>query len=127
MKKTYRIAMESRPGYLYVRISGTISGDSVTGLAKQVVRALAEETADGLMVDVRDLRMSLSPLSTVSLVRSFPKLAGELKVPTAIVYAARAQSVVRFYETVAMNRGYPTWIFPNAKEAEGWLESTQKR
>jgi hypothetical protein len=118
--------METRPAYLYAAISGTVRGDNVTSLAKEMIRELRRVEPPMLLLDVRSLRMQLNPFTAVSLVSAFPRLAGELRIPTAIVYGALGQSIVRFFETVLLNRGYPIWIFPDTGGAEACLTSIQK-
>jgi len=117
----YRVTTEATPGYLYVRMAGRLDDGQVTQLAKQVVGDFEREPRPALLVDLRGLRMNVGTLTTIRLVSSFPELAKGLRAPTAIVHGEANRAMVRFYETVAVNRGYLTRIFPDLDGAVAWL------
>jgi hypothetical protein len=116
-----RLTAEPQAGYLYIRIEGSLASGNVQRLAKKVVSEYERDPRPALLVDVTQLTITVDVLTTVRLVGMLPRLAKGLHAPAAIVYQQTNYAIVKFYETVAMNRGYLTRIFPAVEPAADWL------
>ncbi len=120
----YQIGIKKRPQYTHVEITGEVKAGMARQLAQEVIDAYAKDPVQRMLVDVRGLAVHVRPLETVELVNSYADMLKGLRpVRTAVVYREGDYETLRFYETVARNRGYQTEIFTDLSEAETWLES----
>jgi len=118
---SYEVRTEVKPDHLRVVISGAIGPGMAAPLAGEVIEAYRREPLPLLLVDVRGLAIQVEPSEALQLVESYPETAKGLRVKTAVVCADKNADVVRFYEMVTQNRGYPTEVFMEVEAALSWL------
>lgn len=120
---SYKLSFQKEAGYLRVNVIGERTRESVTAIAWDVLRACTEEGNSRVLVDVRQMTGRLNRVDAYDVtVLEFPKIqsAGILKM-TAIVDLEEYRDRFRFFETVAINRGFNLRIFGDPDEAVIWL------
>jgi hypothetical protein len=124
MTAAYHIRTKKAPRYTHLEISGEIRAGMAKLVAQEVIDAYAKDPGRRLLVDVRGLTVLVSPAETVEMVSAYPDLLKEVRpAMTAVVYREGDYDTIRFYETVARNRGYQTEIFTDLAQAQSWLAS----
>jgi hypothetical protein len=123
MAASYEIKTRRNPRYTSLELTGEVGSGMAARLAKDVMEIFANDTAIKVLVDVRRLTVRVDPVETIHLVSSYKDMNPRPRPSkTAVLYEKEHHDVLRFYETVALNRGYSTAIFTDRSEAEKWLE-----
>lgn len=117
---SYKLSFEHKSDYLHVTVTGENSKENVTAYLAEMweectkldcSRVLLEERLAGPRPDVMEVFMIASDGSKMAL--------GEFEAIAYIdVYAG---DLMRFSETVAVNRGMPVAVFSSLEGAEKWL------
>ena len=118
---SFKLTTEGRGNYLYCHVTGTNSPETVVDYMTEIhqacdqhdcYRILIEENLDGPRFDEIDI------FALISLNR--PDAIGIFEA-IAYVDAQQDFDVVKFAETVAVNRGIPIAVFRNVDDADSWL------
>ena len=120
---TYDVRPEKKSDHLYVELKGLVRPGMAGQVAGDVIEAYTRDPSPRLLVDVRGLGVQVEPAETLSLVDSYANIAKGLRVKTAVVCREKDVDVLRFYELVSQNRGYPTEVFVDIDQALSWLRS----
>jgi hypothetical protein len=119
---SYQVDFEKRGSFLYASVTGTNTADAVMGYMSEVrdrcaaedcFRVLIDEKLDGPRFDEMEI-FSLISAGSTDAVGFFEALA----------YVDQQQDfdLVKFAETVAVNRGIPVAVFNSVADAEDWLK-----
>ena len=117
----FEVTCAEKSGYLHAIVTGTNSPESVVGYMNLIraecrrldcYRVLIEENLEGPRFD----EMEIFALITDNSV-------GSLGYFEALAYVDLQQDfeVVKFAETVAVNRGIPIAVFSSVADAENWI------
>ena len=118
---SFKLTSEKRGNYLYFHVTGTNSPETVLGYMAEIqqrceqhdcYRILIDENLDGPRFDEFDVFALIST--------NTPDARGFFEA-IAYVDAQQDFDVVKFAETVAVNRGIPVAVFDNVDAAESWL------
>lgn len=121
---SYKLEIEQRPGYLYFRIDGENSRETIPRYMSDVVHECHERDCFRALVHECLSGPRLSPMEVFS-------VASEgsmdiLGVFDAVAYVdEKMGEMLDFAETVAVNRGMPLAMFANLAKAEKWLLEQQ--
>lgn len=117
---TYEIAFDKRPGFLYARITGTNTPDTIVSYLQDVVEKCTEtdcflvlihECLDGPRLTTMELFQTISDVSM--------RVLGKFD---AVAYVdEKMGELMGFGEDVAVNRGMPLAAFDNLDDATRWL------
>ena len=117
---SYEITFDQRPTYLYARISGTNTPETIFAYMEEIVakcieidcfRVLIHECLDGPRLATLDLFETISEISL--------RVLGKLD---AIAYVDEKIGELRYFgETVAVNRGMPLAAFTDIDSAVRWI------
>jgi hypothetical protein len=120
MDKSFQLHSELRSGYLYARVTGQNSAETVQHYMQDIVaecqnqqcfRVLIDEQLDGPRLDAIEI-FSIASDGAMN----------TLGVFQAIAYVdPHMGDMADFAETVAVNRGMPVKSFSTIAEAEDWL------
>lgn len=120
-KMTYKVTFDQQPAYLHAVVTGQNTKENVAGylgellrecLSRGFAKALIEERLDGPRLGTSDIFDIVSQGSAQAL--------GKLKA-IAYVDVNAEGGLMRFAETVAVNRAMPVTVFATVAEAEKWL------
>lgn len=108
---------------MWVTATGTRSLEAVLAMSKDILAAMVESGVKKALVDVRALEGRLGTIDSYELVdQEFQKLRDPVVITCcAIVDRKEFENGYRFFENVAVNRGYALRIFPDPEEALLWL------
>ena len=119
---SFNLATEKRRNYLYFHVTGTNSPETVMGYMTEIqkhceqhdcYRILIEENLEGPRFDEFDVFALIST--------NTPEARGVFEA-IAYVDAQQDFDIVKFAETVAVNRGIPVAVFDNVDKADSWLK-----
>jgi hypothetical protein len=118
---SYQLDVEKRGNFLYATVTGTNNAETVLNYMNEVkdrctaedcYRVLIDERLDGPRMDEMEIFAMIS--------EGTPDALGFFE---ALAYVDQEQDfeVVKFAETVAVNRGIPVAVFSSVEDAENWL------
>lgn len=120
---SYDLTTERKGDVLWVTAEGIRSRDTVLAIAEDILAASVEEGVKKVLVDVRKLAGRLSTAAAYDIPdQHFPKMRDRSVITrAAIVDLKEFERSYRFFEDVAVNRGFNLRIFPDPDEAMRWL------
>jgi hypothetical protein len=118
---SYQLDLKKRENFLHATVTGTNDAQTVLNYMNEVknrcaaedcYRVLIDEKLDGPRMDEMEIFAMISQGS--------PDALGFFE---ALAYVDEQQDfeVVKFAETVAVNRGIPVAVFSSVEDAENWL------
>jgi len=120
----YALAVERRPGYLHVRVSGDNTPETIERYWRQMLEACAEHGMNRVLIEENLVGPSLRQMQMFELIDGRPDAR-----PRGVVIAYVDTNPehdfdrLQFAETVARNRGFLLQLFRTVREAEEWLAS----
>ena len=120
---SYKLSFESKGDVIWVRANGTRSFKAVLALSMDVMAACERKGTSKVLIDVRELEGRLSTAESYSIpVHHFPKIREQGHITkAAIVDRLENESTSRFFEDVAVNRGFLLRLFTDTRLANEWL------
>jgi hypothetical protein len=108
---------------LVAEASGVRTYDTVTAISKEIVDACREKGTQKVLIDVQALDGKLNMFDAFRIASTYFGMIRDRTVlnQAAIVDLKTSESRYKFFETVAVNRGYNIRIFNNVEEALEWL------
>jgi len=119
----YNLTICNKQKYLHAKVTGENSLENVKLYLEEILQTciqqdcqyvLIEEQLDGPRLDTLEVFDVASEKSEQSL--------GIFKAVAYVDVNAKNNEMMRFAETVAVNRGLPARVFPTVAEAEQWLQ-----
>lgn len=123
-KVAYDLKIKMEGDVLWVTATGTRSLQTVLAMSQDIFAACVEKHLKKVLIDVLALEGRLPVMDAYDIpTKHFPKMR-DLSVIThcAIVDLKEFEASYRFFENVAVNRGYSLRIFSNTDEAIAWLK-----
>jgi hypothetical protein len=117
----YKLTIRQMPAYLHAIVTGLNTQENVAGYLEEIRRACAERGCRRLLIEER-LEGPRLPATDVFQIASGAS-DGAKRLFEAIAYVdVNAQGgLMKFAESVAVNRGVPVRVFSTLGEAEQWL------
>jgi hypothetical protein len=118
---SYKLTLDQKPAYLHAVVTGQNSRQTVTGylenirrecVARGCVRVLIEEHLEGPRLEATAVFEIAAEGSS--------RAAGVFRA-IAYVDVNASGDMMKFAETVAVNRGAPVRLFASVADAEKWL------
>ncbi|MFZ5980241.1 MAG: hypothetical protein ACOYVF_06370 [Candidatus Zixiibacteriota bacterium] len=119
------IEISSRPGYLFIRTSGTWTRETSLSLMNRLVVAITEAREINILVDSRDLEYDSSIFSDYLVTREMKLLQPPGSKRIAVVEKPEIKSNVELFELALRNLGINTRFFFDDKKALKWLEGDE--
>lgn len=120
----YQLTFNHKPHYLHAKVTGDNSVDTVKQYLEEILQTciknncryvLIEEQLDGPRLDTLEVFEVASEKSEQSM--------GCFKAIAYVDVNANNTDMMRFAETVAVNRGLPARVFSTVPDAEQWLQN----
>jgi len=120
---SYRLKIENNEGTLLVKATGARTYENVLNMTLEIMEACIQHGTPKVLVDVRDLEGRLNVLDSFTIPDEvFPRIRDRRVIQkSAIVDVEEFQGAYRFFENVAVNRGFNLRIFSDQEEAMLWL------
>jgi hypothetical protein len=125
----YRCAVEPRQGYLHLSITGENTAANVRRILGDMVAACAQHGSSRVLVEEHLSGPSLGTVEAFEIVSEGSTTARTLVQQIAYVDTnpEHDSSLLKFIETVAVNRGVRVRLFATVREAEAWLATLPPR
>jgi hypothetical protein len=121
MTKSYNLSITHKPGYLHAIVTGLNSRENVKRYLEDVVRECKDRGCTRLLVEERLEGPRIGTFDVFQIAaEGTSRVRGHFK---AIAYVdVNAQGdLMKFAETVAVNRGLPVKVFSSVSDAEKWM------
>jgi hypothetical protein len=121
---SYDLTIEKKDDILWVIATGTRSIETILAMSKDILAACVEKKVTKVLIDVRELEGRLSTTGAYEIPSQyFTKMRNRSVIThNAIVDQKDFQDSYRFFENVAVNRGFMLRIFSDPVEAADWLK-----
>jgi hypothetical protein len=125
----YRCTVEARQGYVHLSIRGENTPANVRRILGDIVAACAQHGSSRVLVEEHLSGPSLDTVEVFEIVSEGSTTARSLAQQIAYVDTnpEHDSSLLKFIETVAVNRGVRVRLFTTVREAEAWLASLPHR
>jgi hypothetical protein len=122
---SYELTTTKEGNLLHVKALGTRTFENVVSIIKDILQTCAEQGTHKVLVDVRALEGRLSIADAFEIPTSiFPQMRDRTILQKgAIVDLKEFEKGYKFFENVAVNRGFNIRIFPDIDEAIAWLKN----
>lgn len=120
---SYDLTIEKKEGVLWVTAKGNRSIQTVLSMSNDILAVCVEKKVKKVLADVRALKGRLSTIEAYEIPsKHFPKMRDRNVIThNAIVDLKEFEHNYKFFENVAVNRGFNIRIFSNPNEAFEWL------
>lgn len=117
----YQLTILRKATYLHAIVTGQNSRETVVQYLGEILEACRVSDCDRVLIEERLEGARLRPMDVFGIVQEGSQRAfGELKA-IAFVDVHAEGGLMRFAETVAVNRALPLNVFPTVADAERWL------
>lgn len=118
----YAVEFEFRKTYLFAKVTGDNSGETVFGYMREITERCDEEDCFRILIYECLDGQRLAPMDVFKIVSECSMQA--LGKFDAIAYVDENMgNMAEFAENVAINRGMPIKMFTNLKDAIMWIEA----
>jgi hypothetical protein len=121
---SYELKFEHEEDPLRVKATGTRNLETVLAMIKDMYAECAESQLKKVLLDVRALKSCLDTLDAYEIPARYLPVMRNLSVVThvAIVDLKKCEENNKFFENVAVNRGFMLRVFSDTKKAVEWLK-----
>ena len=122
---SYELDIEAQEDFLHFRVTGERSRKAIFAVTVEILDTCYDRECSKALIDVRELSGRLPQLEAYDVASiDYPKLRrrGALE-RVSIVDLTGFEDSIRFFETVACNRGFNLRIFGNVDDATFWLRT----
>jgi hypothetical protein len=123
-KMAYDFRIEVKGDVLWVTATGTRSPQTILAMSQDILAACVEKDLKKVLIDVLALEGRLSTTNAYEIpTKHFPKMRDPSVIThCAIVDLKEFEDSYRFFENVAVNRGFWLRILSDTDEAIAWLK-----
>lgn len=123
----YELEIDQDAGFVTARLSGVRRPEALLQAAAEVTTSCRERGMFRLLIDVRTMTGKLDTLETFDVAgRGIPnRTEARRLVRSAILDRSENIERIRFFETVAVNRGLTVKVFDDEAQAIRWLQEDQ--
>jgi hypothetical protein len=118
---TYRLTIAQNPTYLHVIVSGQNSRENVLRYLEETFRECIARNCFRVLIEERLDGPRLGTLDVFQIASEGSSKAGRIIKAIAYVDVNAQGGLMKFAETVAVNRMLPVVVFPTVADAEKWL------
>jgi hypothetical protein len=124
---SYDLTIEKKDDVLWVTATGVRSLESVLNMGKEILAALVENKVTKVLVDVRALAGRLGTVESYEIVdEHFAEWRDRTVVTRCSIVDLKAfEQSYRYFENLAVNRGFALRIFSDADQAFRWLQQAK--
>jgi hypothetical protein len=125
----YQITIQQEPTYLHAIVTGRNSRENVIGYLEDVLKECVARNCSRVLIEERLEGPRLETLDVFEIAMKGSRRAAGVLSMIAYVDVNTAGALMRFAETVAVNRALPVSVFSTVADAEQWLlspDSTRK-
>jgi hypothetical protein len=124
---TYKLTFEQKPAYLHVTVTGWNSKETAAQYVQEVLAECIARNSFRLLIEERLEGPRLPLLDVFEIVADVSKKALDRLQAVGYVDVNAKGDMMKFAQTVALNRALPLKVFSTVAEAEKWLLSEESR
>ena len=118
---TYKLTIDEKPTYLHAIVTGQNSRENVAQYMEEILRECIAHNCFKVLIEERLEGPRLGTMDVFHIVsEGSSKAVGMLKA-IAYVDINATNDLMKFAETVAVNRALPVSVFSTVADAEKWL------
>jgi hypothetical protein len=118
---SYQLTFTAKPTYLHVVVTGSNSTENVMRYLAEVARECAARDCLRVLIEERLDGPRLDTMEVFRIAAQGSSRASGLFTAIAYVDVNAEGDLMKFAETVAVNRAMPLAVFSSVAEAEEWL------
>jgi hypothetical protein len=123
----YSLKFEQKDTYLHVTVTGQNSRETAAQYVQELLRECVARNCGRLLIEEHLEGPRLPMLDVFEIVADVSKKALGLLKAVGYVDVNAEGDVMKFAETVALNRALPLRVFSTVAEAEQWLLSKESQ
>jgi hypothetical protein len=121
MAMAYKLTLDQNPNYLHAVITGRNSKENVARYLEEILRECMSRGCSRVLIEERLEGPRLGTLDVFQIaVEGSDKALGKLRAIAYVDVNAKG-GLMKFAETVAVNRGLPITVFATVSAAKNWL------
>ncbi|HUJ45425.1 MAG TPA: hypothetical protein VLW52_17655 [Opitutaceae bacterium] len=117
----YKLTISPKPTYLHAIVTGLNNPETVKRYLEGIRRACTARRCFRVLVEERLEGPRLGTMDVFQIAAEESSRAQGFFEAVAYVDVNAEGDLMKFAETVAVNRGIPVTVFPSVREAEEWL------
>ena len=118
---SYQLTITQKPAYLHAVVTGMNSKEHVASYLRDVLRECIARDCFRVLIEERLEGPRLNPMEVFEVASEGSRRAREHIEAIAYVDVNAEGKLMKFAETVAVNRGLPVTLFQSVGDAEKWL------
>src|SRR5262245_21582990 len=123
---TYKLTIDAKPTYLHAIVTGQNSRENVERYVEDVIRECIARNCFRVLIEERLEGPRKETTDVFHLVSEGSDRVHRLLRAIAYVDVNGEGNLMKFAETVAVNRGVPLAVFSTVVEAENWLRGERR-
>jgi hypothetical protein len=124
---TYRLTIAQKPTYLHVIVNGQNSRENVARYLEEILCECSARNCFRILIEERLDGPRLGTLDVFQIASEGSSKAGTILKAIAYVDVNAEGGLMKFAETVAVNRMLPVVVFQTVADAEKWLLHEDRR
>ncbi len=120
---TYRLTIDPKPTYLHFTVTGPNTKENVRGYLDEIRRECTRRNCYRVLVEERLEGQRLGTFDVFEIVKEGSYKALGIFKAFAYVDINSEGDLMKFAETVAVNRAMPVAVFATVAQAEKWLQA----
>jgi hypothetical protein len=117
----YKLTIDQKPTYLHAIVTGWNSKETVVRYLEELMRECTARNCFRVLIEEHLEGPRLGTMEVFDVAIDGSKRYGRILKAMAIVDVNSEGNLMRFAETVAINRGLPVAVFSTVADAERWL------
>ena len=118
---SYKLTITQKPTYLHAIVTGVNSRENVTRYLEEIVRECTRRGCYQVLIEERLEGPRLGTMDVFQIASEGSSRARGFFKAIAYVDVNAEDDLMKFAETVAVNRSLPVTVFSSVKDAEKWL------
>ena len=118
---TYKLTIDQKPAYLHAVVTGRNSRENVARYMADILRECTARNCFRMLIEERLEGVRLGTIDVFGIASEGSSRAGGMIKAIAYVDVNAESDLMKFAETVAVNRALPVAVFSTVADAEKWL------
>ena len=118
---TYKLTIDQKPTYLHAIVTGRNSRENVARYMEEILRECTARSCFRVLIEERLEGLRLGMLDVFEIASEGSSKASGMLQAIAYVDVNAESDLMKFAETVAVNRALPVAVFSTVADAEKWL------
>ena len=124
---TYRLIIENKPGYLHATVTGQNTRENVAGYIGEIIRECTARKCPNVLIEERLEGPRMGAFDVFDLASEAGSKASKSLRAVAYVDVNAVGDLMKFAETVAVNRWANVKVFDTVTDAEEWMRENDSR